>query len=179
MTKTKLWELADEISQLENELTDISEDETLNDEQRETKLQETFDRWLDTEESFKVKAEQVAAYISHQEALADARKIESIRIRNLATQAQNQANRMREYLTNQMILSGIDTIEGLSVNISLRKKSPKVVLNIPVEELPEEFMNIQCTPRIADIKKMLKLDKDNVINWAKLSENHEYSLVIR
>ncbi len=129
MTTTRLWELSNEIQQLENAIASIAEDETLSEEEREIKLQETFNQWLSTGESFKVKAEQVARYIRHQEALAEARKTEAKRIRELATQAENQANRLRKYLTNQMLMSNINRIDGISTKIGLRKKQPTVLLN--------------------------------------------------
>ena len=102
-TSIRLWELSNEIQELENAIDLISEDETLTSADRETKLQQTFDRWLEAGESFKVKAEQVAAYIRHQEALAEARKAEARRIRTLAEQAERCANRLRHYLTNEML----------------------------------------------------------------------------
>ena len=64
---TRLWELSDEIQQLENAYAIIVDDENLSSEERETKLQSTFNQWLETGESFKQKAEQVARYIRHQE----------------------------------------------------------------------------------------------------------------
>ena len=62
---TRLWELSGEIQQLETAIALIVENETLTEEEREDKLQETLDEWLEAGESFKVKAEQVAAYIRH------------------------------------------------------------------------------------------------------------------
>ena len=103
MATTKLWELSDEIQQLENAISAIADDESLSDEERETKLQTTFAQWLATGESFKVKAEQVARFIRHQEALAEARKAEARRIQTLAKQAENGAARLRKYLIDQMI----------------------------------------------------------------------------
>jgi len=61
----RLWELSEEIQQLEREIAAILEDDSLTDEERETKLEQAFDQWLASGESFKVKAEQVAAYIRH------------------------------------------------------------------------------------------------------------------
>ncbi|MDJ0595187.1 MAG: siphovirus Gp157 family protein, partial [Pleurocapsa sp. MO_226.B13] len=92
---TRLWELSDEIQQLENAIALIADDDSLSDEDKETKLQETFAQWLETGESFKAKAEQVARYIRHTEAIAEARKTEARRIRELANQAENQAGRLR------------------------------------------------------------------------------------
>jgi hypothetical protein len=99
----RLWELSEEIQQLEREIAAILEDDSLTDEQKETKLEQAFSQWLASGESFKVKAEQVAGFIRHQEALAETRKAEARRIRNLAEQAENSATRLRHYLTNQMI----------------------------------------------------------------------------
>jgi hypothetical protein len=110
----RLWELSDEIQDLENAIANLVDDETLTESDRETKLQETFARWLSKGESFKVKAEQVARYISHQEALAEARKIEARRIQTLAKQAENSAGRLRKYLLDQMIRSDVQKIDGVS-----------------------------------------------------------------
>jgi uncharacterized Fe-S radical SAM superfamily protein PflX len=106
----RLWELSEEIQQLEDAIALYLEDETLTDDERETKLEQAFSQWLSAGESFKSKAEQVAAYIRHQESLAIARKAEAKRIRTLAEQAENSATRLRRYLTNQMLLSGVDRI---------------------------------------------------------------------
>jgi hypothetical protein len=59
---TRLWELSDEIQDLENAIAELVDNENLSDEDREVKLQETFATWLSKGESFKVKAEQVARY---------------------------------------------------------------------------------------------------------------------
>ena len=53
-TTTRLWELSEEIRELETAIASIADDETLDEESRETKLQETFSKCLKTGESFKV-----------------------------------------------------------------------------------------------------------------------------
>ena len=179
MTTPKLWELTEEIQELENALAIIVDDENLSSEERETKLQSTFNQWLSTGESFKVKAEQVAKYIRHQEALSFSRKAEAKRIRTLTEQAENQANRLRRYLTAQMLRSDIKRIDGISVKIGLRKKQPRVLLNIPPEELPAEYVKTTHLPDLTKIRALLKADGIGSIDWAILSENHEYSVTIR
>ena len=176
---TRLWELSEEIRQLENTISAIADDETLNDEDKETKLQKTFARWLSTGESFKAKAEQVARYIRHQEALAAARKEEAKRIRELASTAENQAAKLRKYLTNQMTLSGVDRIDGVTTKISIRKKQPQVLLKAPPEELPAEYVKITHKPDLTKIRAALKIDTEGEINWASFSEDLEYSVTIR
>jgi hypothetical protein len=81
---TRLWELSEALAELETAIALISEDDSLSDEERETQLEQAFTQWLETGESFREKAEQVAAYIRHQEALIEARKAEAKRIRTLA-----------------------------------------------------------------------------------------------
>ncbi len=176
MTQTRLWELSEEIGQLEEEISSILEDETLAEEERETQLQKTFASWLKAGESFKIEAEQIAAYIRHQEILAEARKSEAKRIRALAEQAENTANRLRKYLTDKMLHSGVDRIEGVTVKISLRKKPPQVLLNITPEELPPDCVKITYEPKLTKIKELLK---QGSLDWASLSEQIEHSITIR
>jgi flagellar motor protein MotB len=179
MTTTRLWKLSEEIQQLETALALIIDDENLTEEKRETKLQETFAQWLSTGESFKVKAEQVARYIRHQEALAEARKAEAKRIQTLAKQAENGAARLRKYLINEMIRSNVKKIDGTTVKLGLRKKQPAVLLNVPPEELPAEYVKVTYKPDLTKIRNLLKCDALSAIGWASLSESHEYSVTIR
>ena len=179
MTTTRLWELSEEIRELENAISAIADNETLTEEVREDKLQKMFARWLETGESFKTKAEQLARYIKHQEALAEARKTEAGRIRELGQQASNQANRLRQYLVNQMVMSGVDRIEGVSTKIGIRKKQPQVLLNVPAEELPTEYVRVTHKPDLTRIRAALKTDTKGDINWASFSEDLEYSVTIR
>jgi uncharacterized membrane-anchored protein YjiN (DUF445 family) len=79
----RLWELSEEIKQLEDAIANLVDDETLTESDREIKLEQTFSQWLSTGESFKTKAEQVARYIKHQEAIAEARKPDLTKIRKL------------------------------------------------------------------------------------------------
>ena len=175
----RLWELSDEIQQLETALAEILDNESLTEEERETKLQETFTQWLETGESFKSKAELVAKYIRHQEVLAAARKEEAKRISTLAKQAENSATRLRHYLTTQMIRSDVKRIDGVSVKIGLRKKQPLVLINVPPEELPAEYVKVTHKPDLTKIRNLLKSDAIGALGWAFLSENHEYSVTIR
>ncbi|VEP17134.1 conserved hypothetical protein [Hyella patelloides LEGE 07179] len=176
---TRLWELSDEIQELETAISLIQEDETLSDGEREIKLEETFNQWLEAGESFKSKAEQVASFIRHQEALAAARKEEAKRIQALAKQAENEANRLRKYLIAQMVRSDVKRIDRVSAKISLRKKQPQVLLNVPTEELPTEYVRVTHKPDLTKIRAKLKADAQGAIGWASLSEQQEYSVTIR
>ncbi len=122
---------------------------------------------------------QVARYIRHQEAIAEARKAEAKRIQTLAKQAENGAARLRKYLIDQMIRSDVKKIDGTTVKLGLRKKQPAVLLNVKPEELPTEYVQVSYKPDLTKIRKLLKVDATGAIGWASLSENHEYSVTIR
>ena len=178
MTKAiRLWELSDDIQQLENAIALIQEDDTLTEEVLENQLQQTFDEWLKAGECFKTKAEQVAQFIRHQEALAEARKTEAKRIQALAKQAENGATRLRKYLVAQMLRSDVKKIDGTTVKIGLRKKQPQILINVPPEELPDKYLNVTYKANLTEIRKLLKSDAE--IPWASFSESHEYSVTIR
>lgn len=176
---TRLWELSAEIQQLETAIALFLEDDSLTEEDKEIKLQETFNQWLSTGASFKIKAEQVARYIKHQEALAEARKTEAKRIQALAKQAENGAVKLRKYLIEQMIRSNLSKIEGVSIKIGLRQKQPQILINVPAEELPVEYVKITHQPDLTKIRALLKADAEGAVDWATLAENPEYSVTIK
>ena len=78
-----------------------------------------------------------------------------------------------------MLRSNINRIDGISTKIGLRKKQPTVLLNIPPEELPAEYVKITHKPDLTKIRALLKTDTEGAINWASLSESHQYSVTIR
>ena len=177
-TTPRLWELSDSIRDLENAIAELQDQENLSDADRETQIEQTFIQWLQAGESFKQKAEKVAGFIRHQQALAEARKNEARRLRTLAEQAENQSDRLRRYLLNEMLATGQKRIDGVSVKIGLRKKQPRVLLHCDPSELPSEYVKVEYTPKLSKIRQRLKAD-DEQINWAFLSDSHEFSLTIR
>lgn len=174
---TRLWELSEDTIQLEEQIAAILADETLDEAAKETKTQELFSQWLAKGEEFETKALRVAAWIRHQEALAEARKVEYRRLRELAQQAESQAQRLRDYLTQEMQRIGKQQIEGVTGKISLRKKQQQICLKVEPEKLPNQFVKISYEPRLSEIRKALKDNPD--LAWASLSETEDYSLTIR
>ena len=114
--------------------------------------------------------------ISHQEALAEARKAEAKRIQTLAKQAENGAARLRQYLVAQMVKADVNKIEGVTCKIGLRKKQPAVLLNVSPEESPSEYVKVTHKADLTAIKKLLKTE---AVEWASLSESQDYSVTIR
>jgi hypothetical protein len=171
----RLWELSDEIAELERTLADILDAEDLSEGEKEARAGCAVQEWLAAGEDFDRKAERVAEYIKHLEALAAARQGEYRRLRDLYEQAQNQADSLRRYLAREMCRTNRTRIEGVKVRLSLRRKQPKVLLHCDPEQLPAKFVRV--TPVMGEIRTALKADPD--LGWASLSTVPEYSLYIR
>lgn len=176
MITATLWELSDDLLNLQYRIEAIQDDENLTKDEQEAKIEQLFNDWLKTSDNFDDKALRVAAYIRHQESVAEARKNEAKRLRELANQAENQANRLRGYLIRQMKLTGKTKLEGIDGKLSLRKKPPKVAI-ANLDQVPPEFKRVEITPRLSDIKKAIKANPK--IKWATLETSDEYSLSIR
>jgi hypothetical protein len=175
--RPKLWELTEDILALEDLLSDIQASEDLSESDKETRIQHTLEQWLGSGQAFDDKACKVAAYIKHLEALAEARKTEYRRLRQLAERAEKQAEMMRSYLLSNMHRVGKQKIQGVLANLSLRKKPPRVILNCEPEELPTEFQKVEVTPRLSALKDYLKGHPD--CPFAALSTLSEFCLTIQ
>jgi DNA-binding SARP family transcriptional activator len=177
-TKTpKLWEISEEVNRLEQLLCDIEEREDLTESEREGYYEIVLNDWLSTGKEFDDKACNVAAYIKHLEALAEARKNEYRRLRDLAEQSDKQAQRLRNYLIQNMQKLDKKKVNGINASLSLRKKPAKVTLNCPPEDLPAKFMKVEITPRLSEIKKHIQSNPDCA--FAQLSDTEEYSVIIK
>jgi hypothetical protein len=68
-------------------------------------------------------------------------------------------------------------VEGVTCKLSMRKKQPKLCLNVEPEQLPSEFQRVKVEANLTEIKKALKGKKE--LDWAFFSDNQEYSLMIK
>ncbi len=173
----KLWQLSDEIVQLENLIEQIQDCEDLTESEKEIRLNQLFSEWLNHDAKFDEKAEKVAHYIKYLEAITEARKNEIKRLKALAESSEKQANKLREYLIREMLRVNKTKIEGVSCKLSMRKKQPRVCLNVEPEELPDEFKRVRVEANLTEIRKALKGKKQ--VDWAFLSKQQEYSLMIK
>ncbi len=145
--------MSGEIISLEDQITDIQDREDLSESEKDKLMGEILETWLSTGKEFDFKACNVAAYVKHLEALAEARKNEYRRLRDLAEQSEKQAQQLRNYLLSNMQKLNKKKITGVYANLSLRKKPAKVVLNCPPEDLPATFMKVEISPRLSELKK--------------------------
>ncbi len=134
-------------------------------------------QYLETDQDFEDKALKVADYIRHIEAITQARKEEARRLQALAKQSENQANRLRNYLANQMLATGKRKIEGVTGKLSVRKKPPILRLLVDNDQLPRDFQKVTVEADKTAIKQYLKEHDD--CNFAFLEETGEYSLTIK
>lgn len=174
--RPRLWEISGEITKLETIISDLLEDDSIEEDKKESLMAIAFSNWLAKTGDFEQKALMVAQYIKHQEALAEARKTEYRRLRALAEQAEKQAERLRGYLVREMQKTNKTRIEGATGKLSLRKKPKKVILNCEPQEIPSEFVKVEFSPKLNVIKDYL--DKHPDCDWAYFSES-DFTLLIK
>lgn len=173
----KLWQLSDEIVELETLIDEIEECEDLTESEKEVRLNHVFCEWLNNDAQFDEKAEKVAQYIKYLEAVTEARKTEAKRLKALAENSEKQGAKLREYLIREMQRVDKTKVEGVSCKLSMRRKQPRVCLNVEPEELPDEFKRVKVEANLTEIRKALKGKKQ--LDWAFFSDSTEYSLMIK
>jgi hypothetical protein len=173
--RPRLWEISGEMTSLENIISDLLEDDSIEEDKKEALMSVAFSNWLAKSGDFEQKALQVAQYIKHQEALAEARKTEYRRLRALAEQAEKQAERLRGYLVREMQKAKKTRIEGTTGKLSLRKKPKKVLFNCEPQEIPSEFVKVEFSPKLNAIKDHLQRNLD--CDWAYLSDDESCLLI--
>lgn len=176
-TTEKLWELTADIEQLEDLIADIQEDEDLSDLEKDKRLSYALQEWLQLDGDFERKAENVARYIKYLQLMTAARREEYRRLRALADSSEAMEKRLKAYLVANLEATGKKKIKGEFCQISLRKKPAKVVLDIPPENLPSQFLKVEVSPRLTELKQFVKNHPET--HLAHLSEHQEYSLLIK
>ncbi|MDJ0844785.1 siphovirus Gp157 family protein [Crocosphaera sp.] len=172
-----LWNISEEMIELENLINQLQDSEELSEEEKEVKINQLFSEWLTADTDFEEKAEKVAHYIKYLEAITEARKAEAKRIRVLASMSEKQGDKLRKYLIREMQRVNKTKIEGVTCKLSMRKKQPTICLKVEPEELPDEFKRVKIEPNLTEIRKALKSQKD--LDWAFLSDDEDYSLTIK
>ncbi len=173
----KLWQISDDILELERLIDEIEYCDDLTESEKEVRINHTFSEWLNSEAQFNDKAEKVAHFIKYLEAVTEARKAEAKRLKTLAEISEKQSSKLRDYLVKEMLRVNKKKVEGVTCKLSMRKKQPRVCLNVEPEQLPIEFQRVKVEANLTEIKKALKSQKQ--INGAFFSDNQEYSLMIK
>ena len=101
------------------------------------------------------KAEDYVHVIRQLEADALMAKNEKQRLANKQKAAENAADRMREALKQAMLITGRTKIKRATCSIGISSRWDAVI-DVDVNDLPEEFKKITVEPRKAEITKWLK-----------------------
>lgn len=123
------------------------------------------------------KAEDYVHVIRQLEADALMAKTEKQRLANKQKAAENAAQRMRDALKDAMLITGRTKIKRATCSISVSSRWDAVI-DVDVNDLPEEFKKVTVEPRKAEITKWLKAydpDKEGTnletCDWAHLEQS--------
>jgi len=125
-----------------------------------------------------IKATNVAMFIRNLEASADAIKVAEKAMADRRKLIESKANRLKEYLLENMVRTGITKIESPHFVLSVRKNPPAVdVFN--QDMIPDEYFDIPEPPAPSLNKNRLKEDLKAgvVIDGARLTAGQ--SLLIK
>ena len=156
----KLWELKEELIDLDNQIDSLMAEEGLSKDEKESALNKLLEQFLASERGFNKKATDIASYIQYSEALNVGRKAKIKELQQNVKSSESVANNLRKYLTIQMQLLNKSKIEGEAVVIRTRQNPLKLVLTCEDEDLPKEFQRIEITPDKRAIRKYLETNRD-------------------
>lgn len=164
-----------EINQAINEL--LEGDYDRNDEvvDGETGLITTTENMLDELElDLKTKLDNIACYIKNLDADIEAIRNEEKTLAERRRVKENQAQRLRDYLSFGLQQAGYDKFESARCVLSFRK-SKQVIID-PDAELPEQFITIETIEK--PNKKALKeaLEEGALIEGARIVENRNLQI---
>lgn len=159
MTNLTLYNIADQYLADLQKLQDMEIDE------------QTFQDTLEgLSGELEVKATNVAMFVRNLESSAEAIKAAEKQMAERRKALEAKAERIRNYLQENMVRTGINKIDCAYFNISLRKSPPAVEV-INLDMIPDEYFDIPEPPPPALNKNRLKEDLKEgvVIDGARLT----------
>lgn len=167
MNKT-IFELSDEILQLDALLEALGEDED--------GLKVVLDRYMSSlHEGLETKLDNYASYIRELETRSEARKAEANRILHRSKMDANKAERSKKALQWFFMTHDMKTCETPKHRISLCTNGgvQPISINVPVEELPAEYVReiITYKPDMELIREKLQAGEE--LPFATLEERRQ------
>lgn len=123
---------------------------------------------------FNSKALNVAKVISSLNAEADAMAVVIKRITDRKAATLNKAQRLREYLSENMLAVGMTKVQDAEIQLSFRKSPDSVVIDNP-DLLPASCLKTTVAPIKAEVKKII----DDLPEGAAHIETGKQTLVIK
>lgn len=179
---SKLFELSNNLIELELRIQDILVDESLSDKEREELSNDLLESYLENEGAFVDKLDNCLRYMNELERLSEVRKEEAKRLNNLAAQSKSRANNLRKYVLNHLMRTGKTSVETNNHRVFVKKGLPKIELDCESpEELPEEYKRVKVEADKLALKKALADPNSIAHKYAHLDDGGDsnYSLVIR
>lgn len=162
---SRLFEIADRYAQIFDQLDEITDEEII-------------DQWFDVldslEDEFEVKAESIAQYIKELEAKSDDIKVEEWKLKVRREAYENKAQRLKNYLKENMEKFSRKKIETPRAKILIRNNAPSLSIQNDaefvrmLEKLGREELIKRPAPEIRrnDVKNLMKAGE--VFDGAKL-----------
>lgn len=157
-----IYEIADELQQLQQMLVDNPEDEYIPD----TLESVQYD--------LELKAEGYVKIIKNLEAQALAYKNEIDRMSAKKHTIENSIDRLKQALFNAMSVTGTDKIKGELFNISLRNNAPQLPKDLDIHKVPVMYL-VEQEPKI-DRKELLKAVKNGEVTFIDLVQSKSLSI---
>jgi len=166
MTNLTLYTIADQYLADINKLEDMDLDDAT--------FRDTFEG-LSGE--LEIKATNVAMYIRNLEASAEAIKQAEKQMADRRKAKEAKAERIKSYLLDNMLRTGISKIDCPYFSISIRKNPPAVEVLNP-DAIPAEYLDIPPMPAPVLNKNRLKDDLKNgvVVEGARLTQGHSLQI---
>lgn len=149
-----LYEIENDYSELLNRLDELCAQEEITPET----LGELNALLVINQEEFTQKAEAYASVSRQKKARAEYLKNEAKRLTKMAQAEEAAAEMLKERISGAMLVMGLEKAETAHYKLSLRKSS-KVEIQVPVEELATEYQRITIAPDKAAIKAARKAGK--------------------
>lgn len=111
------------------------------------------------EEAFDVKAERTALVIRQLQAQAEVVKSEAKRLSDRAASLEKSAASLKEYLRFHMVTSGRDVVKGALATVRMQQSPPSARCEVPLEDLPPEFVRVVPESRAFDAKAAIAAHK--------------------
>ena len=178
-----LYSISRELTELDYVITGVMESEDYTVEEKDVLTSQIFTNYLSVEERFDERIDWLAADSKRLKAQADACKAEAKRITAIAATYESQAERTRQVILDAMQQHNKLKVNGTFCKLSIRKNAPKLVIDVPVDDLPAFFIETRIVkePDKKAIKEYLESaevgQKAMINNYAHYEQTQ--SLVIK
>ena len=172
----KLWEISSKLQGFVNLIAEIQEDADLTQDEKDQRLNHVFADWKETAATLEDKLLAIGAYIRLKKSILAVQTEEIKRVQLLAAKTESDIENLTKYAQGHMEQTGIKSVKDELGSISLRKNRSSVVIAIPHDEVPREFMTIKTyeSPNKKAIEEAVKAGQ---VEWAELRSTGNHLVI--